>query len=64
VNASVVNATQWNLNDANTTSGYGAQNGIVYVVDKVISPLWYLNISLADLPENLNIPQFSSFFLA
>ena len=39
------------VNDANITLGFQASNGILYLIDDVISPLWYLNVSLATVGQ-------------
>jgi uncharacterized surface protein with fasciclin (FAS1) repeats len=56
--ASLVNVTlgEWYVNEANITSGFEASNGFIYLIDGVISPLWFLNQSLSDLPADLKLP--------
>lgn len=52
-----VNTTDSHVNDARILGGVRAANGILYLVDSVVSPLWYLNITLQNLPKDLTLPQ-------
>ncbi len=50
-----VNQTEY-VNEAQIMNGYRAQNGYMYIIDAVLNPLWNVNISLAELPQNIQIP--------
>lgn len=54
-----VNVTSIMVNDATVARGLRGVNGIVYVVDTVMSPLWYANVTLANLPNGFQLPQLA-----
>ncbi|KAI3640215.1 hypothetical protein MIR68_001093 [Amoeboaphelidium protococcarum] len=49
-------------NELNITTGFSCSNGYLYLVDGITSPLWFVNISLSDLPALTPLPRLINIF--
>ena len=50
------------VNDAGVTAVQQARNGLLYAIDRVVTPFWFMNVTLSELPDQLNIERGQFLF--